>query len=52
LEKIKNLAISYYNLGLEEEHFQYTKQALLWFKKGYDIAAKHFQKNNKLVQKL
>ncbi len=50
--KIKNLAIAYYNLGLEEEYFSHNKAALNWFKKGHDVVSENFPKDNPLVQKL
>jgi len=50
--KIKNLAIAYYNLGLEEEFFSHNKQALNWFKKGFDVVSENFPEDNPLVIKL
>ena len=38
-EKVKLLAIAYYNYGTEEEHFGEFKKAMIWFKKSYEICS-------------
>ncbi len=49
-EKVKLLAIAYYNYGTEEEHFDNFKKSMIWFKKSYEICSKykHIDKSFKL----
>lgn len=51
LDKIRTLAISYYNIGCQEEHFARWKKALRAYEKAMHLTEKNFKPSDNLARK-